>query len=111
MNRDCVTGLLAIILLSAPMLASAQTDVERRLDDLERRVKALESGNQQTRPALSPTRSTWRQLSRNMSRDQVRALLGEPDRIEGGPLETWYWKSGGNVLFVDGAVQQWSEPR
>jgi len=51
MSRECVTALLAIVLFSAAMPVSAQTDVEKRLDNLGRRVKALESVNQQTQRA------------------------------------------------------------
>ena len=111
MSRECVTGLLAIVLLSASMPASAQADIEKRLDDLERRVKALETVHQPTQQTPSTARSAWRQLAQGMSRQQVRTLLGEPDRIEGGAIETWQWKSGGYVMFYGGTVGQWSEPR
>jgi outer membrane protein assembly factor BamE (lipoprotein component of BamABCDE complex) len=110
MSRDCVTAVLAIVLFSAAVPVSAQTDVDKRLDDLERRVKALESGNQHTQRATSHTRSAWRQLSKGMSREQVRALLGEPDRINGGTFERWRWTSGGEIIFYQGAVDGWSEP-
>jgi hypothetical protein len=110
MNRECATGLLAIVLLSAAMPASAQAEVEKRLDDLERRVKALETVQPMQRTP-STTRSAWRKLAKGMSPEQVRVLLGEPDHIDGGPLEQWRWKSGGNVMFMDGQLQRWSEPR
>jgi len=111
MSRECVTGILAIVLLSASMPASAQADIDKRLDDLERRVKALESVHQPTQQTPSAARSAWRQLAEGMSREQVRTLLGEPDRIEGGAIERWQWKSGGFVTFLQGRVDHWSEPR
>jgi hypothetical protein len=93
------------------MPASAQADVEKRLDDLELRVKALEAISQQTQRTPSTTRSPWRQLAKGMSPNEVHALLGEPDRIEAGPFDDWMWKSGGRVTFMDGEVHRWSEPR
>src|SRR4051812_6856239 len=103
MSRQCVMGLLGIVLLSVTMPASAQADVARRLDDLERRVKALEAVHQQTQRTPSPARSGWRQLEGGMSPEQVRALLGEPDRIQGGIFTHWQY-GGGYVTFFEGAV-------
>jgi TonB family protein len=44
-----------------------------------------------------------------MSPEQVRALLGEPDRIQGGAFTHWQY-GGGYVTFFEGAVDRWSEP-
>jgi hypothetical protein len=52
----------------------------------------------------------WRQLTRGMSRAQVRKLLGEPARIDGGPFENWYYSSRARVTFYNGAVDSWREP-
>ena len=106
-------ALLVISLLSATTPASAQTDVQKRLDDLdfERRVKALETGRQQAQGAPSATRSGWRQLATGMSPEQVRELLGEPNRINAGGLAVWHWKNGGDVTFINKRVTSWTEPR
>ena len=105
-------ALLAISVLSTAMPASAQTDVETRLGDLERRVKALETTAQDAQRAPSITRSRWRELARGMSPEQVRALLGEPDRIEASPnSDNWSWDNGGYVSFQRGKLGTWSEPR
>ena len=58
---------------------------------------------------LSP-RDAWRKLQKGMSYDQVRKLLGEPDRISGGGLTVWYY-NGGSVLFLSDRVDSWTEPR
>jgi outer membrane protein assembly factor BamE (lipoprotein component of BamABCDE complex) len=112
MSREYITAVLAVVSLLAVMPAWAQSDVEKRLDNLERRVQALENASQQTKPAPAPTLSAWRQLSKHMSRDQVRALLGEPERIDAGPFfDNWQWKSGGSATFSDQGLIGWSEPR
>jgi hypothetical protein len=51
-----------------------------------------------------------------MTMDQVRALIGEPERVEvTGPFTFWNWGSlgGANVRFDNrsGKVDGWSEPR
>jgi hypothetical protein len=56
-------------------------------------------------------RSQWRKLRRRMSKDEVRNLLGEPDRISVSRFyESWYY-GGGSVTFDGkGRVDLWSEP-
>ena len=63
-------------------------------------------------------RSQWRKLHRGMVKDDVRKLLGEPDRISVSRFsESWYY-SGGNTNFSGGSVtfdgkgrvDFWSEP-
>lgn len=59
--------------------------------------------------------ANWRQLERRMTMDQVRALLGEPERVTADPFYIrWYWgdSRGGNVYFDADSrrVEGWSEP-
>jgi hypothetical protein len=56
-------------------------------------------------------RSQWRMLHRRMSKDEVRKLLGEPDRVSVSRFfESWDY-SGGSVTFDGkGRVDSWSEP-
>jgi hypothetical protein len=129
------TLLAAVAAFLIPVAAAAQEasvdsllrriDVlERQTIDLERRVRELEamimvepSG---LRPAAVSLQSrdiqNWRRLRLNMTMDQVRALLGEPERVEVlGPFTSWLWSSlgGANVRFDNrsGKVDAWSEPR
>jgi hypothetical protein len=129
------TLLAAVAAFLIPVAAAAQEasvdsllrriDVlERQTIDLERRVRELEamimvepSG---LRPAAVSLQSrdiqNWRRLRLNMTMDQVRALLGEPERVEvPGPFTFWRWNSlgGANVSFDNrsGKVEGWSEPR
>lgn len=54
---------------------------------------------------------SWRQLKKSMSEEQVRALLGEPSKVDGGTFAFWHYKSGGTVTFYNDRVDAWTEPR
>jgi hypothetical protein len=74
----------------------------------------------------SPVMQQWRRLKHQMTRKEVRALLGEPARIEAAvagapPRERWTYEyeraAGGDRLagqvefaLPDGAVAAWVEP-
>jgi hypothetical protein len=115
--------------LSVPALAAAQqatTDsllrridlLERRANDLEQRVRELEalirrepSADRQVQ--VSPNWRdilNWRRLRQGMTPDQVRALLGEPERVDAGVITFWHWNEA-NAYFMGGKLEGWSEPR
>jgi hypothetical protein len=58
--------------------------------------------------------SVWRGLSHGMSQDDVKRILGEPEKVSDlGFQVTWYYgyPFGGEVTFSqDGRVSSWSEP-
>ena len=91
--------------------------LERVNADLEQRVRALESliksepSQGQSIPTSTRWRdlANWRRLRRGMSMNDVRALLGEPERVDAGFITFWRWPDG-DVHFVDGKVDGWSEP-
>jgi hypothetical protein len=92
--------------------------LERANADLERRVRELESiiksGPSPSQPIPASTRwrdlANWRRLRMGMSMDEVRALLGEPERVDAGPVTHWRWADA-EVEFIRGEVAGWSEPR
>lgn len=58
-------------------------------------------------------RVNWRSLTKGMSREDVRRVLGEPNRIEGGSFEHWYYGPLGTsarVTFYSDVVSSWTEP-
>ena len=85
--------------------------------DLARRVRALEAavgkepslGEPVTTSAKWRDLANWRQLRMGMRMNEVRALLGEPERVDAGPLTFWRWPAG-DVVFTDDKVSGWSEP-
>lgn len=126
--------LSALVASSHPALAAGQeasTDsllrrielLERRTIDLERRVRELEAlitiEPSQSRPVAAIPEAqdlqNWRRLRLNLTMDQVRTLLGEPERVDViNSWTTWNWGSlgGANVSFDrSGKVVGWSEPR
>ena len=129
------TLLAALVSFSIPAVAVAQKvsvdSLLRRIDllertttDLERRVRELEAliRSEPSRGLSVPTSpkwrdvQNWRRLRLQMTMDEVRALLGEPDRVDASGMFTfWYWDEplGGDVTFDSrsGKLNRWSEPR
>jgi hypothetical protein len=52
----------------------------------------------------------WRKIADNMSTSDVRNILGEPHRVDGGTFATWYYQNGGRIYFYEGKVNRWMEP-
>lgn len=120
--------------LSLPAAASAQTaphdsllrriaHLERTTADLERRVAELEAllTAVPAREAVEPSptkwrdRQSWRQLRRGMTMDEVRSLLGEPERVDAISEMATFWRWGSGIAYVRfdgkaGRVGGWSEP-
>lgn len=92
------------------LLERANTDLERRVRELESLIKGVQS---QSQPIPASTRwrdlSNWRRLQLDMSMDEVRALLGEPESVDGGSITYWHW-AGAHVTFMRGKLYRWSEP-
>lgn len=129
MNPTFRAFLLATLAaLSVPAFAAAQeaTDslirridlLERRTIDLEQRVRDLKalvgrapSLDRQVPPSPNwRDISNWRQLRQGMTPDQVRALLGEPERVNAGGFTFWHWNEA-HVYFLRGKLEGWSEPK
>ena len=88
---------------------------------LEKRVSALEESSAQ-KPAVSEnsktelgwkSKSNWRLLKKDMTKMQVKNLLGDPDKIDvSGPFENWHWNglSGPKISFYHEKLDEWDEP-
>ncbi|QWE27482.1 hypothetical protein [Polynucleobacter sp. AP-Ainpum-60-G11] len=61
------------------------------------------------KPAIDLT--GWRQLRKDLSQPEVRALLGEPVSIQGGPFTVWSFSKNGSVTFYKEIVYSWTEPQ
>ena len=126
-KNSCVLTTVSVVLLvlSFPMPANSAGDAaqleehELRISNLERRVLELEaklraaSGSGVTLTS-NPTLAAWRKIQEGMTRREVRAVLGEPKTIDGGSLESWYYSNNHGhsyVIFLDGRVYRWNEPR
>src|SRR5688500_11349986 len=115
----------ALAAASVPAVAAGQSTssdslrrqvalLERRTTDLEQRVRELEAlikaePLRDRRASTSPKSrdlQNWRRLRPGMTDDEVRALLGEPERVVAGPLTYWYWTDA-NVYFARGKLEGW----
>lgn len=123
--RSALIATLFVAVGTPAAQAQSATDEKllRRIDSLERRIVALEgriaalegaARNEPPRARAVDGRSeeiaNWRRLRERMTYDQVRSLLGEPEKIAGGSLAFWFYLNGGQVTFSSGRVSSWSEP-
>ena len=54
-------------------------------------------------------RAIWRKLSKGMTQDKVRAILGDPMRVENREAVTcWYYQEGRSLYWND---KEWVIPR
>ena len=74
-------------------------------------AKTSQSKPTASQPKQSVDLGSWRQLKKNMSEDQVRALIGEPAKVDGGTFAFWHYRSGGTVTFYNDRLDSWTEPR
>ena len=109
-----------VFILATSAQAPAQSSMESRVQRLEETILVLEqrvaSLEAQLRERSAPTqapsgKAKWRQLRLEMSMDEVRTLLGEPDRVDAGPVTFWYWADNASANFMRGKLTGWSEPR
>lgn len=108
--------------LSNAELLAVVTQLQLRLQELERRVHRLEQEARIHRPptegrvdpdAKWRTRELWDRLEKGMTRQQVRDLLGEPHTIREGTFEVWiYFRvSEGSLTFRNSSLDTWRKPR
>jgi hypothetical protein len=45
-----------------------------------------------------------------MTTDEVRDILGEPARLDGGTVANWIYPNGGHATFYRDKLNQWVEP-
>lgn len=120
----CGVVALGLLLASIPSRSDAQDidrigQLEKEIEEIKERLSRLEgspgSPSNIQRPANAAegwkVLSNWRQLKTGMSREDVRGLLGEPRRIEGGELESWYYANSASLMFFNGRLNRWMEPR
>jgi hypothetical protein len=107
MKSMALSFLFIVIVCFYPTVARSQSDIRARVEALERRIERLERAQSSPTAKLSPKRQDWRSLSMGMTTGQVRAVLGEPGKVDTNQYyTTWYWNypSGGSVQFTPGGV-------
>jgi hypothetical protein len=104
----CVIGLLIYGAMSDDSAPTKTTQTNKSQPAVKK--------SQPSQPAYEPPQRAkidltgWRQLRKDMSQNDVRSLLGEPKRIQGGPFATWSYSNFGSVTFYKDVVYSWQEP-
>ena len=108
--------------LSTPLMAQDSERIkqlEREVQDIKMRLANLEAPSKSSdsqKPVVSEKHkviANWRMLKKGMSFDEVRAILGEPLRVNGGTITTWLYTnqvSISRVNFFRDKLDDWSEP-
>jgi outer membrane protein assembly factor BamE (lipoprotein component of BamABCDE complex) len=122
--RAIPVGLLALAVVCGVHAQSADRteQLEKEVRDIKLRLSNLEAAQDKQAASPKPAQpvqsgdgwkevANWRALKSGMAPGDVRALLGEPARLDGGTFANWYYPSGGRVEFIRDRVHSWSEPR
>jgi len=98
--------------VEVPVVKVVEKMVEVPVDRIVYRDRIVEKPVRSVPAGLS----SWRQITKGLSRDQVRSILGEPRKIEGGSIELWFYGQSdsytapSSVRFgIDGVIG-WQEP-
>lgn len=102
------------------LVSPAYAHDSERVDQLEREIREIKAQLSEltgSQPKVVPlgegwqSLSNWRSLSEGMSQSEVRSLLGQPVRVDKVKYLFWRYPRRGEVVFSDGRVLQWQEPR
>ena len=93
--------------------------LEKEIQEIKFRLSKLESFPSNPSNAQEPATSgdgwksvmNWRKLTQGMSTSDVRRILGEPHKLDGGTLAHWEYQNGGSIFFYKEKVDRWHEPR
>ncbi len=104
--------------VEVPVEKIVERIVEKRVEvPVEREVVRYVERPADTRPApvvSGPSRyelEDWAKLRRNMSKDTVRVLLGDPLGVSGSGQELWTYPFNGRVTFgYEGKLESWQVP-
>lgn len=114
--------LFLIGLPASPARGNESKVLQKRVVELEQKVKQLESLLEECNKAREEaigaalgwqSKKNWRKLRAGMKESQVKSILGEPSKIIHGAITLWYYPNiyGGYVSFdKEGRLAGWNEP-
>ena len=119
--KICLTGSAALIASTPSMAQDSERikQLEREVQDIKMRLANLEApGKSSDSQKIVLTDkykniANWRMLKKGMSFDEVRAILGEPYRINGGTITNWLYTNQSTIAranFYKDKLDDWSEP-
>jgi hypothetical protein len=119
-RKLCMIGIATLIVAMNSFAGDSEriTQLEIEVQELKTRLSKLESSQVASSAVQKPLASSegwknvsnWRTLKTGMSPDQVRQILGEPKKVDGGALADWFYPNGGAVRFYKDRLSNWSEP-
>ena len=95
------------------------TQLEKEVRELKNRLTTLESPLNKAIVQKSTVTNdgwknlaNWRSLKKGSSYDEIRAIVGEPEKVRAsGPLTIWSYSNSGEVTFYEDRLNGWNEPR
>lgn len=124
LKTQLTTGLFGCLLLTFTLNSFGSdsvriTQLEKEVQELKIRLSRLESPQSSTNQPQKTiitgegwkSLANWRSLKNGMSYDEVRSILGEPSRVDGGSVAHWYYSNRGRVIFFLDKLDRWEEPR
>lgn len=120
MHKLLITVLLSAFVSCAYAQDARISQLEKDVQELKARVARLENPSSAAPSAnAAPVASAdgwkqianWRKLSKDMSMWDVRGILGEPARQDGGNFTNWFYPNRGVVTFYESKLYMWQEPR
>jgi hypothetical protein len=116
--------ILAIIVVGGIVLAIGVVGYGMYVDNQQSQNKSAKTPAVKSAPAAKPVKeqsqtqiekpaidlTPWRALRKDMTMPEVRSILGEPSRVDGGSFTTWHYPNYGTVTFYKDVVYLWREP-
>ena len=119
--KNCLLGCLLLTLSFGSMASDSDriTQLEKEVQELKNRLTTLESPVNKAIVQKSTVTNdgwknlaNWRSLKKGSSYDEVRTILGEPEKVRAsGPLTFWSYSNRGEVTFYEDRLNGWNEPR
>ena len=119
-TRIATTIIFLVIAISSSYASESERieQLESEIQEINERLSKLESileNRKEKKLVLTnngwKSLANWRMLKTGMNYAEVNEILGEPHRVFGGMTTGWFYKNDGEVMFFDGEVRKWSEPR
>ena len=121
MVKNCLVVFLLLTLSFGSMASDSDriTQLEKEVQELKARLTNLESPVNKVVIQKTTVMSdgwknlaNWRSLKKGSNYDEVRAILGEPEKVSAsGSLTYWYYSKRGDVTFYKDKLDGWNEPR